>query len=120
MDNTTSAVQTAPPLTQSNDTETVRDKLLDIADVIEFCKSHGFPADVVGRWVWIKFDSKPDQEVRDSLKAAGFRWISKRGQWAHNCGHHSRRGKYNPRHKYGEIPVQTITSDDLHKLRGVA
>ena len=106
----------ASPDTASPD----QDRLQDIADVIEFCKAHGFPADVVGRWVWIRFDEKPDQATRDILKAAGFRWVKIRGQWAHNCGYHSRRGKGNPRWKYGSVPVSVITSDDLRELRGVA
>jgi hypothetical protein len=98
---------------------TDQDRLHDITDVIEFCKRHSFPADIVGRWVWIRFAEKPDPETRKSLKAAGFRWVQIRGQWAHNCGYHSRRGKGNPRWKYGSIPVSAITSDDLRVLKGV-
>jgi hypothetical protein len=98
---------------------TGQDRLHDITDVIEFCKRHRFPADIVGRWVWIRFPEKPDRETRDMLKAAGFRWVNIRGQWAHNCGYRSRRGKGNPRWKYGSIPVSAITSDDLRVLKGV-
>jgi len=94
-------------------------RLEDIADVIEFCKVHGFPADVVGRWVWIRFDEKPDTETRELLKAAGFRWVRARMQWAHNCGYHSRKGKGNPRWKYGSIPVNEINRDELKVLKGV-
>ncbi|MCX6644997.1 MAG: hypothetical protein NTY09_01355 [bacterium] len=94
-------------------------KLSDLADVIEFCKVHGFPADVVGRWVWIRFDEKPDTETRELLKSVGFRWVKIRGQWAHNCGYHSRRGKGNPRWKYGSIPVSALTQDDLRVLKAV-
>ena len=103
----------------TSDTPT-QDRLHDIADVIDFCKRHNFPADVVGRWVWIRFDSKPDQETRDLLKASGFRWVQARQQWAHNCGFYTRKGTANPRWKYGEIPVNAITSDDLKSLKGVA
>jgi len=99
-------------------TTTNQDRLTDIADVIDFCKSHGFPADVVGRWVWIRFDAKPDQEIRDSLKAAGFRWVRTRGQWAHHCGHPTRKGKGDPRWKYGEIPVREFSRDEIDSLRG--
>ena len=108
-----------PTISTAPDTVPTQSKLQDLADVIEFCKVHGFPADVVGRWVWIKFDEKPDTETRDLLKSAGFRWVRIRGQWAHNCGYHSRRGKGNPRYKYGSIPVSAITRDDMKVLKGV-
>jgi len=96
-----------------------QERLHDIADVVEFCKLHGFPADIVGRWVWIRFPEKPDVETRDMLKAAGFRWVNIRKQWAHNCGYPTRRGPGNPRYKYGSIPVSEISQDDLRVLKGV-
>ena len=99
---------------------TGQDRLTELPDVIEFCKRHGFPADVVGRWVWIRFDEKPDARTRDLLKGAGFRWVKIRGQWAHNCGYHSRRGKGNPRWKYGSVPVSAITRDEIASLKGAA
>ena len=40
-----------------------------ILEVLEFCKAQDLPARVVGRWVWIQFDSKPSTDVRQSLKA---------------------------------------------------
>ncbi len=106
-----------PTTTQSSGTDT-QDKLHDLADVIAFCKLHDFPADVVGRWVWVKFPDKPDVETRELLKSAGFRWVKIRGQWAHNCGYQSRRGKGNPRYKYGSIPVSAISQHDLDTIRG--
>lgn len=45
-----------------------------IIEVLEFCKVQALPARVVGRWVWIKFESKPSADVRQSLKDFGFRW----------------------------------------------
>jgi hypothetical protein len=93
----------------TTDTITTNEKLIDIADVIRFCQEHKLPADVVGRWVWIRFDSKPDSETRDMLKAVGFRWIQKRKQWAHNCGFFMKHNPaINPRDKYGEVPVSAI------------
>jgi len=123
----TLAVNTASPTTH-NQTTTVpdvadvptQDRLQELPDVLEFCKANGFPADLVGRWIWIRFDEKPDTETRDLLKAAGFRWIHKRGQWAHNCGCPSRRGKGNPRYKYGSVPVSEISRDEIRSLKGVA
>jgi len=66
----------------------------NLIEVIEFCREHGWfdTAEVVGRWVWLSFSSKPSADIRQELKDYGFRWIAKRGRWAHNCGHPSRRG----------------------------
>jgi hypothetical protein len=78
----------------------------NLIEVIEWCRAKGLTqADVVGRWVWILFDEKPPAELRQELKDFGFRWVKKRGQWAHNCGHPSRHGKVSPRAKYGSVPV---------------
>ena len=93
--------------------ETVEKKLTDIIDVVRFCQEEELPAEVVGQWVWIEFDGKPSEEIRTKLKAVGFKWIKKRGKWAHNCGVHSRRGRINPRVKYGFTPVSNIREDDL-------
>ena len=82
----------------------------NLIEVIEFCRANHLPADVVGRWVWIRFNEKPGQEVRDLLKSFGFQWIQKRGQWAHNCGHYSRAGQGDPRFKYGEVSVDEYQS----------
>ncbi len=66
-----------------------------ILEVLEFCKEMSLPARVVGKWVWIKFESKPDADTRQSLKDAGFRWSRRRGQWSHACGTPSK-----PAHSY--------------------
>lgn len=87
-------------------------KLQDINDVIEFCKVNDIPADIVGQWIWVKFESKPPVDTRDLLKGAGFRWVRKRGQWAHNCGVRTRAGKENPRHKYGERSIHDGGTDE--------
>jgi len=72
-----------------------------VIEVLEFCKDRDFPARVVGRWVWIKFESKPSADIRQALKDFGFRWSRRRGQWAHNCGHSSRPARsYRPWDKY--------------------
>lgn len=84
------------------------DRPRNLIQVIEFCRRHSLPAEVVGRWVWLRFDSKPSAETRDLLKAAGFRWVNIRKAWAHNCGHFSRHGVGDPRSKYGAIPVDQL------------
>ena len=82
-----------------------------IVEVLEYCKVQGLPARVVGRWVWIEFESKPSAEVRQGLKDMGFRWSRCRGQWAHNCGHNSKPAlSYRPWDKY-----RTVSLDEAYE-----
>ena len=74
-------------------------------EVVEFCRDNNLPADLVGRWIWVKFDSKPSDEVRQAMKDFGFRWSKRRGEWAHNCGYACRSGHCNPRDKYGQVRI---------------
>ena len=86
-----------------------------IVEVLEFAKARNLPARVVGRWVWIEFDSKPDSEIRQSLKDFGFRWSRRRGQWSHNCGHPTKPARgYRPWDKY-----QTVTLEEAHVNAGL-
>jgi len=81
----------------------------NLIEVVEFCKARRLPGRVVGRWVWIEFETKPSVELRQELKDYGFRWSPRRGQWAHNCGHSSRPAhSYRPWDKY-----QTRDLDDI-------
>ena len=77
-------------------------------DVIEFCRERLLCADIVGRWVWVKFDTKPSAELRTALKNFGFRWSQRRGEWSHDCGHPSKRSRsaFHPRTKYGSVPIE--------------
>ena len=87
-----------------------------IIEVLEFCKERDLPARVVGRWVWIKFESKPSAEIRQSLKNFGFRWSRRRGQWSHNCGHPTKPARgYKPWDKY-----QTVGLDESLSRLAVA
>jgi len=89
-------------------------RLHKLADVIRACQDQDLPAVVVGRWVWVSFDSKPPDATRDFLKRTGFRWNDHRKAWAHNCGYYSRRDPTgDPRDKYGTIPVQSFTREEL-------
>lgn len=77
-----------------------------ILEVLDYCKANNLPARVVGKWVWIKFESKPTAEVRQGLKDMGFRWSRRRGQWAHNCGHSTKPAlNYKPWDKYKTISI---------------
>lgn len=81
-----------------------QEKLNNLIDVLDYCLHQDYPTDVIGRWVWVSFKSKPDKETRADLTAVGFRWSKRRNAWAHNCGHPTRPARgYTPREKYGSI-----------------
>ena len=86
-----------------------------IIEVLEFCKSRKLPARVVGRWVWIQFDNKPNAEIRQALKDFGFRWSRRSGQWSHSCGHSCRPARsYRPWDKY-----QTTSLEEAYVNAGL-
>jgi len=89
------------------------EKLTNLIDVARWCDAYGLPASIVGHWVWIRFDSKPGADIRAAVKAAGFRWVKRRGEWAHNCGHPTGRGRCDPRSKYGEVPVAALSELEI-------
>lgn len=64
--------------------------------------------DLVGRWVWVRFTTKPSADTRAEMTRAGFRFNSKRGEWYHWCAVPARRPKGKtgpaPRSIYGSIP----------------
>lgn len=80
------------------------DRATETDQVIQFVRNMQLPEDTqverVGDWVWISFDGKPADDVRKPLGFAGFRWIKKRGKWAHPCGNFSRGSVIDPRDKY--------------------
>jgi len=71
-----------------------------IVEVVEFCKANQLTAELVGAWIWVSFDEKPDEDTRKLLKDAGFRWVRKRSKWAHNCGIPCKASKTSPWSKY--------------------
>ena len=78
-----------------------QEKLTNIVGVLQFCRENDLPARVVGRWVWIKFRSRPRPALREKLEQAGFRWSSRRKQYHHNCGHSSEPARdYEPWDRY--------------------
>ena len=64
----------------------------------------GLKVELVGAWVWVSGDTFPHKET---LKAAGFKWASKRKMWTFAGVPSS--GKGAPmdyiRAKYGSMPV---------------
>lgn len=59
-------------------------------------------AEVVGRWVWIRFEDKQPPLITRYLAELGFHWNSHRQSWQHPCGTLAEeRADYDPRKRYG-------------------
>lgn len=85
-----------------------------IIEVLEYCKAESLPARIVGRWIWIKFESKPSAEIRQGLKSMGFRWSRRRSQWANNCGHPTKPARsYRPWDKYQTTMLEDYVNAGL-------
>jgi hypothetical protein len=57
-------------------------------------------AEVVGKWVWVRFTATPPAEIRQQLAQLGFHWNSARQAWQHPCGSFSLGSQADPREKY--------------------
>ena len=57
-------------------------------------------AEVVGKWIWIRFEEAPIERVRADLSQLGFHWNNTRKCWQHPCGETLPRGTQEPREKY--------------------
>lgn len=92
------------------------DRTSPTPDVLAWAQAHttATTIDVVGEnppdlgWVWLTYSEKPERSELDMLKANGFRWASRRKQWAHPCGlfRPSSRDKVNPYQKYQSVAVK--------------
>ena len=64
---------------------------------------------LVGSWLWIEFDCKPEADVIAEVKSLGFTYNAKRNVWQNPCGkwspHRHRNAPYDPRANYGEESV---------------
>lgn len=64
--------------------------------------------ELVGRWIWVTFERKPDKYTREYLKGEKFYWNRSRACWQCNNGHHSKNSPH-PAHvlkiKYGAIEI---------------
>lgn len=82
----------------------------NVFEVIDFCTQLDLQAELVGKWIWVSFDEKPDRQLRRTLKDFGFRWSKRRGKWAHNCGHPTKSASLSdPWEKY---PHRTLTGQN--------
>ena len=79
-----------------------------VSEVVAFCRKHKLDAEVVGVWVWVSFDEKPEDGLRKLLKEFGFKFSTRRRKWAHSCGTPSRAGKGNPWEKYSVRPIGAV------------
>ena len=57
-------------------------------------------AEVVGKWVWVRFTDKQPREVTGKLAEFGFHWNNKRQLWQHPCGALTEGTESDPREKY--------------------
>jgi hypothetical protein len=55
---------------------------------------------VVGRWIWIRFEQKQPRSVTAELAQLGFHWNRRRQLWQHPCGQFRRGTWIDPREKY--------------------
>ena len=57
-------------------------------------------AEVVGRWVWVRFNECPCGTHRQQLAQLGFHWNRERQAWQHPCGQFRLSSAYDPHEKY--------------------
>ncbi len=57
-------------------------------------------AEVVGKWVWVRFTETPAAEIRQQLAQLGFHWNRERQAWQHPCGKFSLSSSADPHEKY--------------------
>jgi hypothetical protein len=57
-------------------------------------------AEVVGKWVWVRFTEQPAAEIRQQLAQLGFHWNRDRQAWQHPCGLFSLGSAQDPHEKY--------------------
>ena len=69
-------------------------------------------AQIVGKWVWLEFNSPPELEIRTRLKELGFHWNGPRKCWQHPCGVSRPRLNHDPRSYYEVKPASEMTMND--------
>ena len=57
-------------------------------------------AEVVGKWVWVRFTEQPAAEMRQQLAQLGFHWNRERQAWQHPCGAFRLSSSYDPHERY--------------------
>jgi len=65
---------------------------------------------IVGSWLWIDGAPIPNVKISQAISRLGWSYNFDRHLWQHNAGRTSVKATYDPRIKYGEIPVQRDSS----------
>jgi hypothetical protein len=69
-------------------------------------------AEVVGRWVWVRFKEQPTPEIRQQLAQFGFHWNRDRQAWQHPCGQFRLASQDDPHKRYSTyFPARIRRSD---------
>ena len=66
---------------------------------------------IVGAWIWVEFPKKPKSQTVEELKELGFRWNRTRKVWQHTGGVFRPSSPFDPRFKYGQVPVEEIDNE---------
>ena len=117
--NTQSTVESLPVQTKQfapekqaypvNMQERARNRALPQQDLLTALRRHPdilAAAQIVGRWVWVRFEAIPAPAVRATLAQLGFHWNNKRATWQHPCGPVTEAvDPGDPRTKYGATPA---------------
>jgi hypothetical protein len=85
-------------------TRWVLEQLRDIPAAFEAAR-------IVGRWVWLEFDAKPESSVRSAIGLLGFHWNRKREAWQHPCGFFMHHSPGDPREKYGVVRADEVLAE---------
>ena len=65
-------------------------------------------AEVVGKWVWVRFTEQPTAEIRQQLAQLGFHWNRERQAWQHPCGQFSLGSSTDPHERYSSYRPASI------------
>ena len=69
-------------------------------------------AEVVGKWVWVRFTEQPTAEIRQQLAQLGFHWNRDRQAWQHPCGQFRLSSNTDPHEKYSSYRPASIRRSD--------
>lgn len=59
-----------------------------------------YRAEVVGKWIWVRFTEQPAAELRQQLAQLGFHWNRDRQAWQHPCGNFRLSSSQDPHERY--------------------
>ena len=59
-----------------------------------------YRAEVVGKWIWVRFTEQPAAEIRQQLAQLGFHWNRERQAWQHPCGNFRLSSSQDPHERY--------------------